>query len=406
MDAEKFANLRGKTWIVEQGVGDDMAEKILVVDDDLDTLKLVGMMLERQGFNILAASNGQQALNLARSEKPDLIILDLMMPDIDGIQVARQLRSDPTTQNILILMFTAKSQLDEKVEGFDAGADDYLTKPIQPRELIAHVRAVLKRSGEVRVAPARSNRERGALIGVIAPKGGVGVSTLTVNAAIALQKASKKSVVVADFRPGGGTIGLELGLSDSQGLNHLLALAPEAITPEAIEAELVEHPSGVRFLLASSDPGDARSIIESDHFAAISQNIAYTARYTVIDLGPGLTPVNQKVIEDCQHIILVLEPVGQTIAQARTMYDRLVGNRHGEEAITLVLINRQRAGMQLSLGQAQDLFGRTIPVIVTAAPELAYQAQVSNTPMILRQPDGVTTQQFASLVQKVLQLVH
>jgi Flp pilus assembly CpaE family ATPase len=168
----------------------------------------------------------------------------------------------------------------------------------------------------------------------------------------------------------------------------------------------VEHASGVRLLLASSDPGDARSIYDADHFAAISENLATLAPYTLIDLGPGLTPVNQKVIADCRHILLVFEPVGQTVVQARSLYNHMVENRSVEDSPTLVLVNCQRTGMQLSLGQVQDLFGRPVPVVFTAAPDLAYQAQVSNTPMVLRQPDGVTAQQFANLAQKLLQVVQ
>ena len=101
-----------------------MAEKILIIDDDLDTLRLVGLMLQRQGYQIVAASNGTLGLGAA-SEKPDLILLDIMMPDMDGYEVARQLRDNPDTKHTPILMFTAKTQLDDKVAGFEVGADDY-----------------------------------------------------------------------------------------------------------------------------------------------------------------------------------------------------------------------------------------------------------------------------------------
>ena len=122
-----------------------MPEKILVVDDDVDTLRLVGLMLQRQGYQIVAASNGQQALAMAMAEKPELILLDVMMPDMDGYEVTRRLRANASTASTPIIMFTAKSQVDDKVMGFEAGVDDYLTKPTQPRELFAHVKAVLAR---------------------------------------------------------------------------------------------------------------------------------------------------------------------------------------------------------------------------------------------------------------------
>jgi DNA-binding response OmpR family regulator len=101
-----------------------MAEKILIVDDDIDTLRLVGLMLQRQGYEISAASNGIQALAMAQRERPDLILLDLMMPDIDGVEVTRRLRSIDTTKDVPIIMFTAKTQVEDKILGFEAGADD------------------------------------------------------------------------------------------------------------------------------------------------------------------------------------------------------------------------------------------------------------------------------------------
>src|SRR5659263_412479 len=113
-----------------------MADKVLIVDDDLETLRLVGLMLQRQGYEILVANSGKQALSIARSDNPDLIVLDIMMPEMDGFQVSHMLRNDPALSSLPILMFTAKTQLDDKVAGYDAGADDYLTKPVHPAELV------------------------------------------------------------------------------------------------------------------------------------------------------------------------------------------------------------------------------------------------------------------------------
>src|SRR4030095_2880087 len=125
-----------------------MSEKILIVDDDLDTLRLVGLMLQRQGYQISAATNGQQGLDKAFDEAPDLILLDVMMPDMDGYEVARHLLQNPATANTPILMLTAKSQLDDKVVGFEVGANDYLTKPTHPSELQARVKTLLARGGD------------------------------------------------------------------------------------------------------------------------------------------------------------------------------------------------------------------------------------------------------------------
>ena len=122
-----------------------MPEKILIVDDDMETLRLVGMMLQRQGYEIAAANTGELALETAVKVKPSLIILDVVMPGMDGYQIARELRKNPLCTHIPILMFTAKNQTGDKIAGYGAGADDYLTKPVHPAELNAHVKALLNR---------------------------------------------------------------------------------------------------------------------------------------------------------------------------------------------------------------------------------------------------------------------
>ena len=101
-----------------------MTEKILIIDDDIDTLILVGLMLGRQGYQIAVASNGTIGLSKAASERPDLILLDVMMPDMDGYQVTERLRSDPSLAHIPIVMFTAKPRVDDKLRGLEYGVDD------------------------------------------------------------------------------------------------------------------------------------------------------------------------------------------------------------------------------------------------------------------------------------------
>ena len=379
-----------------------MAEKILVVDDDLDTLRLVGLMLERQGYRIMAASSGQQALSMIYSERPDLVLLDLMMPDMDGIEVARRLRSSPETEDILIIMFTAKSQIEDKLEGFDAGADDYLTKPTQPRELIAHVKAVLKRRGSRQAAPSREFNEQGKLVGILAAKGGVGVSTLAVNLGIVMHQETKRSVVVGDLRPGCGTIGLEVGVTNPLGLSKLLALSADEITPQAIHRELFDHHSGVQFLFSSAQPLDARLVTSTDQLVAVARQITYLANFSILDLGGELTPAVEKIVQFCDRLVVVTEPVPQSVYQTRLLLDFLGGKDTTSRRVLVALVNRLRAGMQLSLGQVQDQLGRDVSVIFTAAPELAYQSQVSTTPMVLRQADGVTMQQFTTLAGRVI----
>jgi pilus assembly protein CpaE len=330
-----------------------------------------------------------------------------MMPDIDGVTVTRQLRASPETKDIPIIMFTAKTQLEDKLGGFEAGADAYLTKPTQPRELVAQVKAVLALSQRNRAAIAKSvpvQRERGFVVGVISAKGGLGVSTLALNLGASLLRHNKKDVVVADFRPGCGTIGLELGYSESQGLNRLLEMGPAEITVQTVEPELVRHASQLRLLLSSFEPQDAKYQNAVENFVAIAQQLAYLARYTILDLGPSLTPVNDSVIERCNLIIVVLEPVTNTIIQTKAMVEYIQSVKGMEDSrIMYSLVNRVRTGMQLSSSQVQDQFGRHIAVLFPAAPEQLYQASLAHLPIVNQQPESVIAQQFSSFVERVIQ---
>jgi two-component system alkaline phosphatase synthesis response regulator PhoP len=117
-------------------------KRVLVVDDDVKTVELVKLYLNRDGYRVFTAYDGVEALRLAQEKHPDLIVLDLMLPGIDGIEVCRRLRSE---SDVPVIMLTAKTTDQDKLEGLDLGADDYVTKPFSPRELAARVRAVLRR---------------------------------------------------------------------------------------------------------------------------------------------------------------------------------------------------------------------------------------------------------------------
>jgi len=131
--------------VTEQG-----RERILVVDDDVDIARFVEMNLAMEGFEVLVAHDGASAIELVHAKSPDLVILDLMMPELDGVEVTRRLRADAMTSATPIIMLTAKGQTVDKVLGLTAGADDYVVKPFDTLELVARVRGTLRRNQEFR----------------------------------------------------------------------------------------------------------------------------------------------------------------------------------------------------------------------------------------------------------------
>jgi len=122
-----------------------MAATVLIVDDEKDLVELVRYHLEKNGLTCLEARDGESALRLAKERAPDLIVLDLMLPGVDGLEVCRKLRNDSKTASIAIIMLTAKAEEVDRIIGLEMGADDYMVKPFSPRELVARVKAVLRR---------------------------------------------------------------------------------------------------------------------------------------------------------------------------------------------------------------------------------------------------------------------
>jgi DNA-binding response OmpR family regulator len=379
-----------------------MPEKILIIDDDLDTLRLVGLMLQKQGYQIVAASSGPQGLELALSELPDLILLDVMMPVMDGYEVARRLRGNDTTVNIPILMFTAKSQLDDKVTGFEAGADDYLTKPTHPTELQAHVKALLARSSKNKVNPPTGPVEQPAyLIGVLAARGGLGVTSVAANLAACLHRKTSADVILAEFRPGHGTLCFDLKLSKTNGLTELLDTPQADIKRSLVAGKLIRHTSGVEILAASPQPRDAALRNNIQQFEIVLNRLQFMTRFVVVDLGNGLDLLNQKLAPMFSELLVIVEPFEAPILHSRALLDDLIGLGVDKSRLHVAVNYRLRSDTQLSVPQVQERIKYSIDVTFTPAPELLQQAARMQTMACLVHEEGLTAQQYNLLATKI-----
>lgn len=378
-----------------------MTGKILIVDDDIDTLRLVGLMLESEGFEIIAAKNGQRAISLAHSEAPDLIILDIMMPELDGYAVTKQLRQENATRGIPILMFTAKTGLDDRVLGLELGADAFITKPISTRDLLTNVNILLSPASP-EIDQPQTPKSTG-MMAVMASKGGMGVTTLAINLAIAINRNTEETVILSDFRPGLGSLALELGYTQHTGFNQLLDLPAEEINPQSVEEQLLDYSSGVRLLLSSPHPTDAPLVSKINTFETVASHLPQLANYVVLDLGPGMTSLNHKVLPHCSDVLLITEPSPQSIYQTKELIGEFFQMGFKTDQINLVVFNRVPSSVQLSFGEIEDQLNLTIVSAFSPNPELAYRASIENEPIIVSKPEGLTAQQFKQLAIDVIQ---
>jgi CheY-like chemotaxis protein len=385
-----------------------MAEKILIVDDDVDSLKLIGLMLQRNGYEVTAANTGAQALAKAETEHPNLIILDVMMPDMNGLEVCRRLRANMNTNEIPIIMFTAKTLIDDKVKGFEAGADDYLTKPTHPAELASRVKAILARSAAKQEANNQQNtptdnvtgnKPRNPSIGVLGAKGGVGTTTVAVNLAAGLMVGGE-TPVITDFRLGIGSLGTMLGLLRTQSMSRLMAGAVNDINIKNVENAIASHSSGLRALVSSALPREALIKYTDEHAVALINSLRGIAKPAVFDLGSGYSGLTARVLTEMDKIVLVVEPNPLALTSARELVKQLDEDGHGQKLV-LVVVSRSQSSLQTSWQEVENALGREIRAIISAAPELAYQAIENKTPIILLQPSSVVAGQFNKLIDSM-----
>jgi CheY-like chemotaxis protein len=376
-----------------------MARKILIVDDDLESVKLIGLMLERRGYQISAAQTGAQALAKVGAGDLDLIILDVMMPDMDGYEVCRRLRANSATADLPIIMFTAKTQLDDKVAGFQAGADDYLTKPVHPNELASRVEAVLLRTAR-RKPESPAPIVRAKTFGFLGSKGGVGTTTLAVNVAAALAQgpARGKPVYFADMQSGMTAASFQFGLRRPGSVARLLEKPAEQIDARLVEAQLEEHRSGVFVLSGQVEPFGVAAAMSPAHAEAIVRQLGSMADYLVLDMGVGLGETNCRLLPGCYQIVVTIEPQRASLMLAQSLLAEMVGALNiARHRIGLVLVNKTPSAATFTKEMIEGLLQHDLASVVTPAPELAFQSSESGVPMVMAQPNSLAAQQMQAV---------
>ncbi len=349
-----------------------MAQSILVIDDDFDTLTLIGLTLQRRGFSVRKAQSGPEALELLRDDLPDLVIADVMMPLMDGYEVCRTIKGDPRTAHLPVVMLTAKAQTSSQLEGFRAGAIDYITKPVHPQELISRISAVLERVKE------ETSRTGAKVIAVAGAKGGVGATTLAVN--LALAYATRKRVLLVDLEMS-GTDAIHLGLSPEHGLNDISQLESGLNDPAALEGALTVHSSGLKLMAAGDAP------LEPARVGVLLSQAAALCDVCVIDLGWGGGQMTRVVAQHSQVFVVVLDSDRATLSQAARLLHSLDDANVAPKAIKLVWINRLGIASEVGLAAMRAALGREPDAIVDSAVEEMYLALEQGQPLVLSYPD-------------------
>jgi len=268
--------------------------KILVIDDDAHLLKMLGLMLERAGHQTILADHGQQGIEMALHERPDMAIVDVMMPDMSGHEVCKQLRARQATVELPILILTARSQPVDREAALQSGANDFMSKPVSPKELADKVDQLINVSGA---------GQDGRIITIFSLRGGVGVTTLCTNLAGALRKLQVPNITLVDLSPNSGHVTLQLRMHPQRNWSRLLN--QNDVSPDTVRPLLIGHPSGLNVLGAPLAPTHDASLTEKQT-TQMAKILADRAEFVIMDAPPTLSPMCTGALKAAHLIILVM----------------------------------------------------------------------------------------------------
>lgn len=306
--------------------------KLLIVDDEPSVRKLLSRFFTSRGFAVSVAADGVHGWHAARDEQPDLVLTDVSMPEMDGYELTRTIRRNPSTASIPVILLSAHRESDAMVAGYECGADDYVAKPVDMDVLKHKIDALLRRAT---AHPAVAGPALGKLICVTSAKGGAGVSTLAVNLSVLLCRRSE-TVCTLDLSLEHGDLCVLLDVQPKLTIVDLVRdLATHADNLQWDEY-LPRHQAGPRVLGAPARPHDAAGIDD-----AAVQNVTARLRglhdYVVADLPPGYGDSALSMYEHSERIVVVTTPELTSLRRTRELLGVLAGLGVEEERITLVL---------------------------------------------------------------------
>jgi len=367
-----------------------MAKIILVIDDDGHALRLIKFALTKAGHEVVTASRGEEGLQKAFQQPPDLAIVDLMMPQMDGYEVCRRLRQNERTADALILVFTARIQEIDRQSALKAGANEFLTKTATPDELVSKVESLLARRAPVPGAEVTLGRA----ITLFSLRGGAGVSSLAINLAVALASQPNQKVALLDLCFLSSSVPLMLNVRPNLSLAELLR-EDTTISLDSLEKHMVAHSSGVKVLpivlsLARVAPIPAKTV---ERVLAVLKS---GFNYVIVDTLSSLDDMTLAALIHSNQIILILVPEVASIQAATATLQAFRSLGLSEEAV-VPIINHTFAKGGLSLRTIQSALKRPIKTVIPHEPELLIQAINSGTPLVLSQPSSA----MATAIQKL-----
>ncbi|HET7685428.1 MAG TPA: response regulator [Candidatus Limnocylindria bacterium] len=369
------------------------ATKVLVVDDDLNIQRVLVFTLKQEGHEVLVASDGQAGVEMAQSEAPDLILMDVAMPKLDGYAATQQIRAaEKDGRRVPIIMLTSEAEVEQRVRGLRAGADDDIVKPFHPLELMAKIKALLARGGGG--APRTTAGEQPTLgrLGVFyGAKGGVGTTTIAINTAISLAReiGRKTALLDANLQFGDLRVFMDLALDTASIVN---AVSEPDLDVDLLRKLMVHHHTGVDLLLAPPSPEAADLVMERQrqHPQSLSTVLSLARRaydYTLIDMVKTIDDFNLQLFDEADVIFVIMTADLSCLKNVRLVLETMDSLGYEKSKVQLVL-NRSNAYTGINVNNAESALGRSIDYQVINEYRGAISALNSGEPIMSSRPDA------------------
>ncbi len=380
--------------------------RVLVVDDDPGILKLVERALGSKGYEVLTATTGTEGLNRIQAENPDIVVLDKVMPDIEGFEIARRLRREPGFAHIPIVILTGASQLGDKLDAFNAGADDYLTKPFEVDELAARLAALLRRAEAFKAARTQTldTVDVARLIAVHSLRGGIGCSTMSVNLGYCLNKLWGSPVLLADMVLAAGQVAVMLNEPIRRSWSDLTTFDEGAYDIEALESIMNRHESGLNFIAAPKDPIDAEEV-GSEIIKKAILLLKPRFEYIVADLPHDFSDIALDILDVADSVILMLAPDLVSIRAASVTLSTYQELGFDIDKIKLIL-NQTLAYSALSAKQIEEAIQHPISMSLPHSPKRFVTAINSGVPLLESFPEDPVSIQIEDFAFRLSKEAH
>ena len=336
-------------------------ERILFVDDEAQIRKLVQTFLQRHGYVVTTANDGYEALLAIKKERPHLLITDVSMPNLSGLELTKRLRAEAATARLPIIMLSARKQANDVLAGYAQGADEYVAKPVELAILAAKVELILKRSKVAEEAAGVAPTARGQVCLFLHGKGGVGTTTLAVNSAIALASAMIYRVTLLDLSLEFPNAALLMDLKPQRTLADLSDVRIEDMTDDLFDLFIAPHSSGVRLVVGADRPELAELVTVPAVHHAIDR-LRASSDYVVVDSAATFTQHTLAAI-DSADVIFVVTSAHLASLKATTDILTVLEKLGVPKARVLLALNRTTAS-GLEADPVTRFFGRKPDVTI------------------------------------------